>query len=151
MELDLQSARIAREVEAQIKTALARLPSRAAQKDVLERVVLDVLAAGDVANAKPASIVPRVKSADDGAELRLWERIVEYCIANPVPGNKFRTADIADAILPDKSNRNAAASTIYTAVKRKCRDEVEDFAFVWLGNGRFRLATQEERDEARGK
>ncbi len=157
MELDLQSARIAREVETQIKTALSRL-SGTAQKEVLERVAVDVLAALDANNGRPAqaktvklaAVVVEAKNNDNGSEPRLWERILTYCVSHPTPNNKYRAADVADVLIPasENTNRNSASSTIYTAVKRKCKGETEDFYFVWIGNGKFRLATQEERAEA---
>ena len=156
MELDLESARLAREIEAQVKEAFARLPA-AIRKSVLERVVVDVLAGLSAASAANGTPKARItvealqKSIDnnDGNQTQ-WEKIVAYCQAQTNPNGKFRTADLTEALLPDKFKEDPAValSTIYTAVKRRSLGVSRDPYFVWLKKGRFRLATTEERTKA---
>src|SRR5277367_5487880 len=90
MELDLESARLAQEIEAQIKKALARLPV-AIRKSVLERVVVDVLAVlgtastNGTASTANGTTKTRItvealqKSVDDDGNQTHWEKIVAYC------------------------------------------------------------------------
>jgi hypothetical protein len=158
VELNLDSARAAREVELLIKQALARLPA-AVQKDVIERVAVDVLAALSPSNGKShangtaaAAARPGVESKrpTDGPQTH-WERIAAYCQSHPTSNGKFRTADLTEALMPDKlkENRAVALSTIYTAIKRRSLGETTEPSFVWLGKGKFRLATPEERAKAK--
>ena len=153
VELNLDSARAAREVELQIKQALARLPV-AVQKDVIERVAVDVLAALSSSNGKShtnGAAVARVveaKPPTDGPQTH-WEKILAYCQSHPTPNGKFHTSDLTDALMPEAQNRNAANSTIYTAIKRRSVGESKDPSFVWLGKGKFRLATPEDRAKAK--
>ncbi|MGE0872359.1 MAG: hypothetical protein AB7P03_27635 [Kofleriaceae bacterium] len=156
MELNLESARLAREVEQQIKAALSRLQP-ADRKSVLERVVVDVLAGLTPTNG--ASTSPKVRSTDvalkdsnDGTQTH-WEKIVAYCQSLPNPAGKFRTSDVTEALLPEKLQENPAVahSTVYTAIKRRSLGESKDPYFVWLKKGRFRLATAEERAKAKAQ
>lgn len=169
MQIDLQVARAAREVEDLVKTALSRLPPLA-QKDVLQRVALDVVTAIEADQAKargqtvapaPTPVAPAARRAKPAApalalvpapppddDRRQWERVLAYCQANPSPTGEYRTADVAEAVFPDKAreNRNATMSMIYTTIKRRAvaAGPVPPY-FVLIGQGKFRLATAEER------
>src|SRR4051812_2319649 len=107
MELNLETARTAREVETRIKAELGRLPL-AEQKSVLERVAVDVLTA---LSAKPSNGVPTRPAArlvepppeDAGSDVRLWERIYVWCRANP--RDTYRVVEAIDAVMADKDDR----------------------------------------------
>jgi hypothetical protein len=146
VELDLQSARLEREIEAKIKAELARLPF-ARRESVLARVVVD--ASPDAPNGKIAPKVNASSSSEESTQTQ-WEKIVAYCHGQANPNGKFRTADLTEALLSDKFKEDpgVALSTIYTAVKRRSVGVSKDPYFVWLKKGRFRLATPEERAKA---
>lgn len=163
MDLNLDNARLSREIEDRIKTELRRLPA-SEQKFVLERVAVDMLAGLSSSAARSAPVTPsraRTRSAPAAAPPaaeatgKQWEMILAYCRDNPSPDGSFHNADVARAIFPDKfrakKTRNIAISTIYTATKRRSVGDSSDAYFVMLGKGRFRLATAEERAKAKEK
>lgn len=161
MELDLQAARAEREVEDLVKVAMSRLPI-AGQKNVLQRVAVDVLATYDAerlkghrdlsvpttkgtASAKPAlALVPPVE--DDGRSQ--WEKIVAYCEAHPTPNGEHRVVDVGRAVFADKlhAGKTGAMAAIYTAISRRtAKGGAANPTFVLTGRGTFRLATPAER------
>ena len=161
MELDLQAARAEREVEDLVKVALSRLPALG-QKNVLQRVAVDVVTAcdaerlkgrGDVsvpsargaAGVKPTlALVPPVE--DDGRSQ--WEKIVAYCEAHPTTSGEHRLVDVGEAVFPDKlqANRSGAMAAIHTAINRRtAKGGAAHPTFEITGRGTFRLATSAER------
>ena len=90
-------------------------------------------------------MVPAPPTDDDQ---RQWERIRAYCQAHPSTTGEYRTADVAEAVFPDKvaANRNAALSMVYTTIKRRTvAVGAVPPCFVLTGKGKFRLATAAER------
>jgi hypothetical protein len=162
MELNLESARVAREVEVRIKAELDRLPVRD-QKSVLERVALDVMMtleasgrsapvrSGAIHSATPRASKVEEKAAANGSDKSLGDRILAYCQAHPA--TKYGTIQLAEAVMPGKlaQNRNVARSMVFTAMKRRSVDDSDDPYFVFLGSGNFRLASEEERAKAKEK
>lgn len=159
--LNLDNARLAREIEERVKTELRRLPV-SEQKSVLERVAVDVLAGLNAptsapadpprARKSPATPPPAPPSASE-TEGKQWEKILAYCHAHPTADGTFHNAEVAKGLFPEKMKkaRNVAISTIYTATKRRSLGEVEDPCFVLLGKGKFRLANPEDKAKAREK
>jgi hypothetical protein len=158
--LNLDNARLSREIEDRIKAELRRLPATE-QKFVLERVAVDVLAGLSGPNGSSAASRPTTPQASSGTSADAlatattsthWEAIVAYCRAHD-PDGSFHNTDLAKALFPEKmkKNRNVAISTIYTATKRRSVDDSSDPYFVLLKKGRFRLATAEERAKAKEK
>ena len=155
MELNLESARIAREVEARIKAELGRLPATE-QKSVLERVAVDVLSALSSSNGS-ASVgrverVPPPSPGGAGGD-KAWQLIETYCKAHPTTDGTFHNVAVAEALFPDKvkAKRNAAISMVFTSTKRRSLGESKDPHFVLLGDARFRLITPEDLTKAKEK
>lgn len=157
MELNLEAARLSREIEERIKSDLLRL-SPEARKSVLERVIVDVLpvllgatekSSGEPAPHKATVSTATVPTAQESADTQ-WEKIEAYCRAHPSPDGTYHNAAVAEVLDPVriKDNRNLAVSTIYTATKRRSLGVSTDPRFVLLGNAKFRLVTAEERSRA---
>lgn len=161
MELDLQAARAEREVEDLVKVALSRLPI-AGQKNVLQRVAIDVLAAHDAerlkgrsdlsapttkgtAGARPALALVRSLEGDNRSQ---WERILAYCETHPTPNGEHRVVDVGRAVFADKlqANKSGAMAAVHTAISRRtAKGGAANPTFVLTGRGTFRLATPAER------
>lgn len=155
MQLNLESARISREVEERIKAELRRLPATE-QKFVLERVAVDVLTALSKSKTNEASTAPRKSSSsdtasDDGEKSdRAWQVIATYCRTHPTANGEFHNVAVAEALFPEKMKtklRNSAISAVFTATKRRSVGASKDPYFVLLGDAKFRLATVEERSK----
>lgn len=161
LDLDLKAARAAREIEERIKAELLRLPLDL-RKATLERVAVDVLIDGvgtpqRPVPAPPASPVarpsaPKPPTDAEPEDEKHWERILAWCREHPAA--EHRNVVVAEALYPERFNaggnaRNVIVSTVYSSTLRRSVGRCATPDFVILGRGRFRLATDEEREKAR--
>jgi hypothetical protein len=158
-------------IRAQLQSELACLPA-SARKDVLLRVLVGAIAEVDAAATREATAATnaavataagaeaavngKVKaterapvngSAIPGKGTSIWEKVLAYLQAHP---GRHHYVAVAEAVFPEKmtpENRDVFLSTLSTVLRRRCVNKLDskDPYFRWLKDGKFRLATDEER------